>query len=63
MGRLGRFACGWAAPKPGNSSDAVELGHLGGLKGNKARTEKLSTRKRKAIEKKAAEAQYNKAEK
>jgi hypothetical protein len=34
---------------------AVTLGRLGGLKGGKARAEKLSPAKRKAIAKKAAE--------
>ena len=33
---------------------AVELGRLGGLKGGKARAEKLSARKRSEIAKKAA---------
>jgi hypothetical protein len=39
---------------------AVALGRLGGLKGGKARAEKLSPKKRKAIAKKAAEARWSK---
>ena len=39
---------------------AVALGRLGGLKGGKARAEKLSAAKRKAIAKKAAAARWNK---
>lgn len=41
---------------------AVALGRLGGLKGGKARAEKLSPRKRKEIAKKAAQARWNKKE-
>lgn len=37
---------------------AVTLGRLGGLKGGKARAEKLSAAKRKAIAKKAAEKRW-----
>ena len=40
-------ATGQAAPKPTKSPAAVALGRLGGLKGGKARVEKLSARKRK----------------
>ena len=39
---------------------AVALGRLGGLKGGKARAEKLSTRKRKQIAQKAAKARWSK---
>jgi hypothetical protein len=39
---------------------AVELGRLGGLKGGKARAEKLSARKRKEIAKRAAQARWAK---
>ena len=39
---------------------AVALGRLGGLKGGKARAEKLSPKRRKEIAKKAAEARWNK---
>ena len=37
---------------------AVTLGRLGGLKGGKARAEKLTPAKRKAIAKKAADARW-----
>lgn len=39
---------------------AVALGKLGGLKGGKARAEKLSAKKRKEIAKKAANARWGK---
>jgi hypothetical protein len=39
---------------------AVALGRLGGLKGGKARAEKLSPAKRKEIAKRAAEARWSK---
>lgn len=39
---------------------AQELGRLGGLKGGKARAEKLSSEERSAIAKKAAEARWAK---
>ncbi|MEI8191658.1 MAG: hypothetical protein WCI75_18245 [candidate division NC10 bacterium] len=39
---------------------AVALGRLGGLKGGKARAEKLSARKRKAIAQKAAMTRWKK---
>ena len=39
---------------------AVALGRLGGLKGGKARAEKLSAKKRKEIAKKAAKARWSK---
>jgi hypothetical protein len=39
---------------------AVLLGRLGGLKGGKARAEKLSAQKRSEIAKKAAEARWKK---
>lgn len=38
--------------------NAVALGRLGGLKGGKARAEKLSARKRSEIAKKAAKARW-----
>jgi len=38
---------------------AVALGCLGGLKGGKARAEKLSAKKRKEIAKKAAKARWS----
>ena len=42
----------------GKNPHAVALGRLGGLKGGKARADKLSAAKRKAIAKKAAEARW-----
>lgn len=39
---------------------AVALGRLGGLKGGRARTLKLTPERRKEISKKAAEARWNK---
>jgi hypothetical protein len=38
----------------------AEIGRKGGLKGGKARAEKLSARKRKAIAREAAKARWNK---
>jgi hypothetical protein len=43
---------------PQKNPAAVALGHLGGLKGGKARAVKLSAKKRKEIAKKAAEARW-----
>ncbi len=43
-----------AKEEPEKNPAAVALGRLGGLKGGKARAEKLSAAKRKAIAKKAA---------
>jgi hypothetical protein len=45
--------------EPAKNPHAVALGRMGGLKGGKARAEKLSARKRKAIAKKAAEARWS----
>ena len=42
----------------GKNPAAVALGHLGGLKGGKARTEKLSPERRKEIAQKAAQARW-----
>jgi hypothetical protein len=39
---------------------AVALGHLGGLKGGPARAKKLSSKKRKAIAKRAATSRWSK---
>ena len=44
----------------GKNPAAVELGRLGGLKGGKARTEKLSPERRKEIAQKAAKARWDK---
>ena len=40
--------------------DPVALGHLGGLKGGKARAEKLTPKQRKEIAQKAAKARWSK---
>jgi hypothetical protein len=45
--------------KSGKNPAAVALGKLGGLKGGKARAEKLSDEKRKEIAKKAAAARWS----
>ena len=45
-------------PDPQKNPAAVTLGRLGGLKGGKARAEKLSAKRRKEIAKKAAEARW-----
>jgi hypothetical protein len=45
-------------PNAGKNPAAVALGKLGGAKGGKARAEKLSQAKRKAIAKKAARARW-----
>ena len=47
-------------PTPKKNPAAVELGRLGGLKGGKARAEKLSAKRRKAIAKKAAKTRWSK---
>jgi hypothetical protein len=46
--------------KPTKNPHAVALGRLGGLKGGKARAEKLSAKKRQQIAKKAAKARWEK---
>ena len=45
-------------PNAGKNPAAVALGKLGGAKGGKARAEKLSAAKRKAIARKAAKARW-----
>jgi hypothetical protein len=44
----------------GKNPNAVALGRLGGLKGGKARSEKLTPEQRKEIAQKAAKARWNK---
>ncbi len=44
----------------GKDAAAVALGRKGGLKGGKARAEKLTSKKRSEIAKKAAKARWNK---
>jgi hypothetical protein len=57
--RVAREAIG-EGPRPVNQKNpaAVELGRLGGLKGGKARAQKLSAAKRRSIAKKAAQARW-----
>lgn len=45
--------------KPEKNPAAVALGRLGGLKGGKARAEKLSAKKRKEIAQKAAKTRWS----
>lgn len=47
-------------PEPEKNPEAVSLGRLGGLKGGKARAEKLSPKRRKEIAQKAAAARWGK---
>ena len=47
-------------PKPKKDFDAKALGHKGGLKGGKARAEKLTPERRKEIAQKAAQARWKK---
>ena len=47
-----------ASEKPEKNPAAVALGRLGGLKGGKARAEKLSPKKRKEIAQSAAAARW-----
>jgi hypothetical protein len=48
--------------KPAKNPAAVELGRLGGLKGGKARAEKLSQKQRTAIARRAARARWSNSE-
>lgn len=48
------------ATREGKNAAAVALGHLGGLKGGKARAEKLSAKRRSEIAQKAAESRWGK---
>jgi hypothetical protein len=48
-------------PQDNKNPPAVELGRLGGLKGGKARAEKLSAKKRSEIAKKGANARWGKS--
>ena len=47
-----------ATEQPKKKFDAVELGHKGGLKGGKARANKLTPEQRKEIAQKAAYARW-----
>lgn len=48
-----------ASKKRGKNPAAVALGRLGGLKGGKARAEKLSDERRREIAKRAAEMRWS----
>lgn len=48
------------APSGGKNPHAVALGRLGGLKGGKARTDKLTPEQRKEIARRAANARWKK---
>jgi len=54
----GRTPRSEAHERPPKNPAAVALGRLGGLKGGKARAEKLSARRRAEIAKKAARARW-----
>lgn len=59
--RIVQEATGQAEPepeKPKRDFDAKALGHKGGLKGGKARAEKLTLEQRKEIAKKAAQVRW-----
>jgi hypothetical protein len=62
--RVVQEATGQVEEKPldteGKNPNAVALGRLGGLKGGKARAEKLSPERRKEIAVKAASARWSK---
>ena len=47
-------------PEHGKNPHAVALGRLGGMKGGKARAEKLSPEQRREIAQKAAKARWHK---
>ena len=51
------------AEEPTKNPHAQALGHLGGLKGGKARAAKLSAKRRKEIAQKAAKARWKKKHK
>jgi hypothetical protein len=59
--RVAQEATGGAPPEvpSGNNPAAVALGHLGGLKGGKARAVKLSAEQRSEIARKAALARWS----
>jgi hypothetical protein len=59
--RVAREATGGAPPEvpSGKNPAAVALGHLGGLKGGKARAVKLSAEQRSEIARKAALARWS----
>ena len=56
--RVVQEATGQAAEQPKAEQDMKALGHKGGLKGGKARAEKLTREQRIAIAKKAAQTRW-----
>ena len=59
--RIVQEATGQVEPKPPKAQkpfDAKALGHIGGLKGGKARAEKLTPEQRKEIAQKAANVRW-----
>ncbi len=58
--RIVQEATGQTEEKPVKEFDAKALGRAGGLKGGKARAEKLTSEKRSEIAKKAAQARWQK---
>lgn len=58
--RVVQEATGQTEPKPKPKFDAKALGRLGGLKGGRARAEKLTPEQRKEIAQKAARARWSK---
>ncbi len=63
MNELAAWLARQATENPAKDPMAVALGQRGGLKGGKARAEKLSPAKRKAIAKKAAKARWSRSRK
>ncbi|MCL5022443.1 MAG: hypothetical protein M1497_03590 [Nitrospirae bacterium] len=62
VSQLAKFIVDQTTGEPAKEKNlaAVALGRLGGLKGGRARAEKLSAKKRKAIAQKAAKARWSK---
>ena len=58
--RVVQEATGQREPKPAKAFDAKALGHLGGLKGGKARAVALTNERRVEIARKAALARWGK---
>lgn len=59
--RVAQEATGQTEPKPAKEFDAKALGRAGGLKGGKARAEKLTPERKKEIAKKAAQTRWGKS--
>ncbi len=58
--RVVQEATGQVSPRPKPKQDLKALGRLGGLKGGKARAEKLTPARRVEIARKAAQARWGK---